>query len=366
MLATIVQANFVTLVGLIFTVFFISSNPLFQKKQNYLFLLAIICNIFLLVVTSLDFVFSRSGADVYMLRRITSFLNFGLGPIIPLLLWWIFSEKKLKSIAFIPLLFNLFVSFISMSHKIVFFISNANTYGRGPFFFLSVLTSIFYLMMMIRQPVKRMYSKHAERIFLMFVIVFMVVSVGAEVILGCQFINYNTSGISLILYYLLLTLQANIVDPLTGAYNRFLYEHETQKIQSKSSCIVTMLDINNFKQINDQFGHSNGDQCLTHFATTLMANVPSSKVYRIGGDEFVIISKKCTLDFVQQKMKEIRTTLNEVELDFAYGSCAYEPSLNITEVLETADQLMYIDKKNAKKLVYSGNHSLQKKKDLSQ
>lgn len=348
MLRQIIQANFVSLVGLLFIMFFITANPLFPKKQNRRFQLAILCNLLLLIVTSLDYAFAGSGNEFYLARRFTSFLNFSCGPVIPLLLWSIFSEQKLKFAAYIPLMMSAVICFLSMFYPLVFFIGENNSYGRGPLFFISILTSIFYLIMIIRQPVKKIYSKHAERLFLMFIILFMIVSVAAEVIVACQFINYNTSAVSLILYYLLLTIQTNIVDPLTGAYNRFMYEHEVQRLEETSDFIITMLDINNFKKINDQYGHSNGDKCLTLLVDTFVSKLVNAKIYRIGGDEFVIISKKCTMDAVKTMIDGIKMLLNEQQLDFAYGSCEYKKGEAIADTLDKADQLMYADKKNSK------------------
>ena len=350
MLREIVQANFVSLAGLLFLSVFLRFNSLFQKRQSRLFIIAVVFNMCLLIITSLDYAFANSGPNFYVLRRITSCLNFAGGPLIPLLLCLIFSEKKLKLIAYLPLVFNLALCFASMFKPFVFFITTFSTYNRGPLFFVPMTVSIFYLIMMIAQPVKHIYSKHAERVFLLFVILFMVLSVVAEVIISCQFINYNTSAVSLILYYLILTIQSNITDPLTGTYNRAMYQHEMQNMKKKGSYVLAMLDLNNFKIINDRFGHSNGDRCLVALATLLMQQLPNTKVYRIGGDEFIITFKNQEPSQVSDKLKEVRALLNENKLDFAYGIASYTPNQDIQDVITQIDKNMYEDKKNSKAL----------------
>src|SRR5207247_945977 len=84
-------------------------------------------------------------------------------------------------------------------------------------------------------------------------------------------------------------------DMLTGLYNRLAFEEEIKKeivklYQNNTSLAILLLDLDNFKTVNDSFGHHVGDQLLVVVAKQLMENVRKEDfVARLGGDEFVII-----------------------------------------------------------------------------
>lgn len=347
----ILQAEFVLSIGLIITSILILTNSLFDRKRNRLFFIAVVLNTVMLLIVGVDFMLSNiNTGEFYFLRRITSFLNFACGPLLPLLLWRIFNEKKLSLLAYIPAIINFILCFISIMYPIVFFIHIDNSYQRGPLFAVSVIVSIFYVVLLMFHPVNdRIYRKHMERIFLLSITFLLLICVLLEVVVGLHFMNWSCSAMALILYYLVLNIQTNITDSLTGLYNRSMYEKAMEDINGKKNCILSMLDINNFKHINDTYGHDLGDRCLVTFARVFQEQLhPSTKMYRIGGDEFVIISKKQSFKEVTAELDRIRILLNEKSLDFAYGTCSYSVQENLRSVLKSADEQMYMDKKNRK------------------
>lgn len=352
MIAEILQTSFTMMAGLTFFLVIVSIYPLYNKKQNTLFRLAITLNLCMLFVIAIDFYLSGTRMDyIYIPRRITSFLNFGMAPFLPLLLWKIFREKPLPKIAYIPAALNIALCFFSMFFGFVFDISVFNTYGRGIFFNVPLLISFFYMIMMIRQPVKHLYSKTSERIFLIFVIIFLILSVAFETLLSCRFLNWNASAISVVLYYLLLSIQSFIIDPLTGAYNRTLYNKELSNFNGNSTIVITMIDINNFKQVNDVYGHDKGDQYLTNFSSTILEHLnKSSKLYRIGGDEFVIFSKDMTVVDVEKMVQKFKVAVVAKQMAFSYGISMASGAIDIDEALKAADNKMYLDKKTQKRL----------------
>ncbi len=96
---------------------------------------------------------------------------------------------------------------------------------------------------------------------------------------------------------LLLDREANI-DTLTGLKNRFNFETWLKSIKYESSdYIVVYIDIDQFKLINDYYGHKTGDSIVSQVADRLEKNLPHAKsVFRIGGDEFCIVFPADGLD----------------------------------------------------------------------
>lgn len=350
-IVSIVQANVVCFTALFLAITFLSLNPLFNKTKNRLFLFVFVLNILMILVTSLDAYLEVAGPQFYILRRITSFLNFACGPIIPLVLCRIFDDKKMHTYAYIPIIINIFVCFISIfCENIVFHISIYNKYDRGVLFLLPMLISCFYMIMLIVKPVNhRLNNKHIERIFVFFVLTLILFSAFLEVAFKMKFMNWNFSGMSLILYYLLLNIQVNITDQLTGCANRRLYDSTLNDMNHHDNCILVLVDINNFKQINDTYGHDVGDKCLVYFTTIFTTMLTkNSTLYRIGGDEFMVIAKKQTIESVTKEIEDIRNFLNKNNLDFAYGIESYHRSFDILDAQIEADKKMYLDKNTRK------------------
>lgn len=158
--------------------------------------------------------------------------------------------------------------------------------------------------------------------------------------------------------------KAAVVDPLTGAYNYRYFRHELENIikGEDNKCIsLVMLDINNFKQINDSYGHLAGDYVLRELAGMLQQNVRScDTVTRNGGDEFALILPGATAKESIQVMKRIEEAVkehvfrfdgNDISVTVSWGAitskCLELDGLN--RVIAQADKRLYNMKKARKK-----------------
>jgi len=157
-----------------------------------------------------------------------------------------------------------------------------------------------------------------------------------------------------------------ITDSLTGLYNRkgFIefFKRETAKARRENKCFgLFMIDLDNFKNVNDIFGHPEGDRILKDFATLLKNSVRDTDVVcRVGGDEFVVIvASPCeSLMKIENRIrKAVKTWIKKDEvaaraqLDVSIGSACWEPHMgvDIDNLINTADKIMYAEK-NQKKL----------------
>ncbi len=149
------------------------------------------------------------------------------------------------------------------------------------------------------------------------------------------------------------------MDTLTNIGNRrklFHDLHHTLNLNKHYQLI--MLDFNNFKIINDEFGHQKGDETLQYFTTLVNENIKNynGELYRIGGDEFVLIieetkefdTQKLT-DFLNDKMEKIHP-----ELSIAFGAVtiflkSHNEKTDIEKLLNKADRLMYKNKRKVKR-----------------
>lgn len=108
---------------------------------------------------------------------------------------------------------------------------------------------------------------------------------------------------------------ASITDSMTGLYNhRYLADVLRNTAPPYS---VAMLDIDNFKDINDSFGHRFGDAMIRFIAHSLTSHVRSTDiVFRYGGDEFFIIFPKCSAENAKEVVQKIQIKINENTLSF--------------------------------------------------
>ncbi|MBI3737679.1 MAG: diguanylate cyclase [Chloroflexi bacterium] len=148
----------------------------------------------------------------------------------------------------------------------------------------------------------------------------------------------------------------SITDDLTGAYNRRhffeLANNEITRVQRYGgTCSLAILDFDNFKTVNDTYGHIAGDQALVQVSKACMENIRENDVFaRYGGDEFVFLfpetdnvqAKEC-LDRVMKRITEI-TIHAEVEIHpkVSIGLFTFSPKINTLDVLlQNADIALY-------------------------
>jgi diguanylate cyclase len=152
-------------------------------------------------------------------------------------------------------------------------------------------------------------------------------------------------------------------DSLTGLANRRGVERRMDWLVAKGEpfCVV-VLDLNSFKQVNDDHGHAEGDELLRKFSEELGRNVRTEDtVGRWGGDEFIIVLNR-DLAAAQSQVRriedwvfgdyEIRTDRGKgtltVKVSASIGLAQWLPGKTVRQVLEEADASMYLDKKKSR------------------
>lgn len=154
-------------------------------------------------------------------------------------------------------------------------------------------------------------------------------------------------------------------DPLTGLHNRRGFDTVAVKFiemisRMKLHAAVIMIDIDNMKEINDTFGHSEGDRAIMETTAVLRSGVRSSDILaRIGGDEFVALIVEPSDSGAEKMMKRLTAKIDELCdrdihgycLGISYGTAPfdYRNKLPLNELMQQADAAMY-EQKQAKKV----------------
>ncbi len=152
-------------------------------------------------------------------------------------------------------------------------------------------------------------------------------------------------------------------DALTPVLNRRGFIREMTRVKSfvdryNTPAALVFFDLNNFKPVNDMFGHAAGDEVLQRVAAVLVDNTRDSDVVgRLGGDEFGVILAQADDRQAREKAAQLARAVaarplewegKQIKIEVAYGVYNFKPGENATEALAAADREMYAHKKTLK------------------
>lgn len=153
------------------------------------------------------------------------------------------------------------------------------------------------------------------------------------------------------------------VDPLTGLFDRsilkdFLHEFIQENPAGERTCGLLLLDVDNFKSINDAFGHGRGDQILIELGQRLQAHIrPSDYAIRYGGDEFILILPETDASQIEKIAERLLENIHQgafegtptLHISVSMGGASYPAdALSAENLFERADQRHYAAKRSGR------------------
>lgn len=162
------------------------------------------------------------------------------------------------------------------------------------------------------------------------------------------------------------TYEKAVKDSLTGLYNRFYFLDSLRRSiirtkRKREKVFIIFVDLDNFKPINDYFGHIEGDKVLKEVAKILKENFREYDIVsRFGGDEFLVlfVGEELPIDRVEKIKKIVEDKFKKYHLSFSYGISVYPDDIKeknlytdniIKKLLKIADERMYKMKEEKKK-----------------
>ncbi|MDE2599090.1 MAG: GGDEF domain-containing protein [Rhodocyclaceae bacterium] len=156
------------------------------------------------------------------------------------------------------------------------------------------------------------------------------------------------------------------VDALTQVYNRLAFyehmEHIYGHLQRKPAPMsLVMLDIDHFKRLNDTYGHAFGDEVLVALCKNVRADLrEDDQLFRIGGEEFVVVFSDCERSAVQHLVERLRRNIEAmalyangepVKFTCSFGIAEHRPGIGIDALLANADAALYAAKQSGRNRV---------------
>ena len=266
-----------------------------------------------------------------------------------------------------PLFLSIILLFISLGNGMIFSVTPDNHVVTGPAYLVLPGCSFIYLIAIVSVAVKRSFKTRTsyarkEAISYIGVVTFFMV----WGILDGYFDRITIIPIaifSVILFLFVSLLQANVyTDALTQMNNRRKTEEyltdQIENLSETSPLYIFIIDINSFKQINDNYGHAEGDAVLVLFSSAVkeVISTYSGFASRYGGDEFVLawrpqkqdeMGPKEFMDEIHKKFTEMCKDANkpyEISFSCGYVRCV-DSQKTFATYLKEADQMMYKNKR---------------------
>ena len=133
-------------------------------------------------------------------------------------------------------------------------------------------------------------------------------------------------------------------DPLTGILHRGAAKRliDTALLaQSETPCAFLLFDLDNFKQVNDTYGHMAGDEVLVRFSNLLTESFRSGDVVaRLGGDEFIVFMKNASLSIVEERARQIKERVPTLAAEYG-GNLSTSIGIAIPEKTGTKFEQLY-------------------------
>lgn len=346
--------------------------------QNKCYVALLILTVLLLIADSLGRLEGYPDSILAFFHPVGNFLRFLLWPVLPSV-WLlyvyncIFEPEKQP-----PRLIALTIG-ISGIHTVLliltqfygwlYWIDQGNLYHRGPLFWFSFLLVALLLSLstaLLLQNRKKMDKQHFH--VLLWVSIPPVLLLIVQGIWPGMALGLCSVVIALLIVYFHVQDQGACIDFLTGVYNRkkldmFLQRKIASSVGGRTFSAI-MIDLDNFKDINDTYGHKTGDEALCMAASLFKSCIrPIDMLARYGGDEFCIVLDTSDMQLLSKVASRIQrridrfnaTSNNPYEIALSMGYAVFDPNIHIDAdgFLKHIDKLMY-ESKHAK-------HTAQKK-----
>lgn len=337
--------NWATVLILVAFVVLLKTTVFLERKtvRRYYWLIGIIFVLSIIVFTEF---YLNDRQELVNVRLVLMALRYTSTPLIISLILFAL-VKKARWYVFIPTIVLGIINIISIFTGIVFGIDENDNLVRGVLGYLPYIAvglySFFLVFILVRQSNKQI-SEIVPIIFLVFAfasgLVLPFILKGDYSKLFCP-----TIVISLFVYYVFSVIQITKKDPLTGLFNRQAY-YVAIKDNAKDITALVSIDMNGLKEVNDKYGHIAGDEALVSLSLSfLKATKAKQTIYRMGGDEFVIICRKTDENEVIELVKRIEKNVLETKFHCAIGySCLSENVKDIDTMLKKSDEMMYSNK----------------------
>lgn len=344
-----------------------------RQAQDSLFVLLLLSTLALLSLEMLRHIFEgRTFAGSLPIHTVCVFFFFLFNPLLGYFYFlyldqlqnrWGRIPQRMGILGAIPLLINSIFVGMSLFNGMVFSIDVTNSYARGPYFFLVPLSNLVYLVGGQAHNILHMRNQ-GKRLTNVLNIILPIPLILASMV---QALDESVSMLFLAVAFTLLMTYLHIQnnhasrDFLTSLYNRSVGEQSlSYMLQHTRKGKLTggmLMDIDGFKEVNDQFGHDTGDRCLRKFAHLLTECFSRTRlICRYGEDEFLVFGMIDSVQALEEAFAKLQKNLAHFNaekrlpflLSVSIGKAVAEevPTRDYNDFLKHLDEAMYLKKRH--------------------
>lgn len=259
------------------------------------------------------------------------------------------------------------INLISMKTGWIFYINEDNCYIRGPFFYiqtiaalLNLFVSMVHLIVFYFRPQTKISKANILKLMSFYIVPFL----GTLIALPFSGMpgTWTCAAVSVILIYMDDQDSAILRDSLTGLNNRKTLESTfasyIRQITEVKNLFLFIMDLNSFKQINDTYGHTVGDQALVDTAKIITRSMKGMQgiVVRYGGDEFVVMGflpgSAEAVNYEKQVKQDFENWNKEHDNPYSLSTCIgwsrYQEGQELNDLIAKADEKLYQEKRYRK------------------
>lgn len=336
-------------------------------KNNRTFLFVLFSTGLLLMLETWSWVFNQIDNEFCKVLNYSGNFMLFVFNFFPTTCWFMYLDEKIignpivvKNRKKVYLLMNLALALVVFTNpwtNVMFSIEAGNTYARGIGVYIMGAVNLMLIPMYI--IVSRKHKKYIMGNVLQVILTLSILPIVGGVL---QIMFYGMTliwpmlSLVAIFAYMLIEREEMLKDNLTGLLTRSHLESRLNfKLRHGHAFTIMMIDMDDFKLINDKFGHDGGDEALKTVSELLKYSVKRcDSVYRYGGDEFIILIESSfeeTGDMVKSRLIEGVGKLNQskdkrYDLHMSIGTfyIDFNEKKNIFEILSEVDSRMYVEK----------------------
>lgn len=239
----------------------------------------------------------------------------------------------------------------------MFTISDANVYSRLPLSYVNYVMMFvqFFYSIWLKHAYQRKHGRVRFFPMAMFLVPIFAGAVVQALVFGVS-LAWPCVAIGLVSIHMSLQNELSYIDPLTNLYNRTYLDGTLRALDREGAKFSgIMIDLDLFKDINDTFGHSVGDEALQQAARLISANIPeSATALRFAGDEFIVLltgadegEASQTRFAIERAVDQFNATAGKpYTLSLSMGVSSFKPGVDtIDDFLRRADERMYEQKR---------------------
>lgn len=314
-----------------------------------------------------------NGKDIAILRQlhiVVETMDYILAPVVGML-WAIYVEmkidrhgnctKRLVTPLALPVVLNASILIANIGRGFVFYIDANNIYHRGEFFWISVMTTYLYILYALVRIIKNRNSiRRTDYRALVFFPFLPFIGGLVQVAFYDVTLMWTSTALSMLIVFINIQNDQLSRDHLTGLYNRrqlegFISNYIKYGDKNKPLAGI-MIDVDDFKKINDEHGHVEGDRALEYLGDILQRSFRREDfVARYAGDEFVVLSKVedySDLERMVDRLRETVISFNKskivpyvITVSLGYDILDEEKHSHSESFIKHIDDLMYEHKK---------------------